>query len=141
MDKLFINIGELLTMDYSSPYLRGKEMNELPIIKDAYLLVEDGKVASYGYMKDFHTSTKEAIDCKGRLVTPGLVDSHTHLVYAGSREQNLWIELRDYPTKKLLEEVVEFSILLIVCKRHQKKIYLLKATNAFKKLLVMEQVR
>ena len=72
MNKLFINIGELLTMDYDSDHLRGKDMNNLHIIKDAYLLLEDGKVASYGYMKDFKTSTKEAIDCKGKLVTPGI---------------------------------------------------------------------
>lgn len=94
MNKLFINISELLTMDYSSSYLRGKEMDQLNIIKDAYLLVEDGKIKEYGLMKDLKELPSQVIDCEGKMVTPGLVDSHTHLVFGGSREKEIALKLQ-----------------------------------------------
>jgi len=98
MNKLFINISELLTMDYDLDFLRGQEMNQLNTLTDAYLIVEDGKVKEYGLMKDLealidHSITK-VVDCKNKLVTPGLVDSHTHLVFGGSREKEIALKLQ-----------------------------------------------
>ncbi len=98
MNKLFINISELLTMDYDLDFLRGQEMNQLNTLNDAYLIVENGKVKEYGLMKDLealidHSITK-VVDCKNRLVTPGLVDSHTHLVFGGSREKEIALKLQ-----------------------------------------------
>lgn len=94
MNKLFINISQLLTMDYSSSYLRGKEMDQLNVLEDAYLLVKDGKVAEYGLMKDLKGFDGEIVDCEGKMVTPGLVDSHTHLVFGGSREKEIALKLQ-----------------------------------------------
>ena len=68
--------------------LRGAEMKELPIIKDAWLLVEDGKISDFGEMRNLpELEAEESIDARGKMILPSWVDSHTHLVYAGNREQ------------------------------------------------------
>lgn len=66
----------------------GSEMKDLPIIEDAFLLIENGSIADYGKMKDLpDMETDEVIDASGKLVMPAWCDSHTHIVYAGNREQ------------------------------------------------------
>lgn len=66
-------------------------MNELPTLGNAWLAVEDGKVAAYGSMDDWpgisDWADLEVIDASGKIVLPAWCDSHTHLVYAGNREQ------------------------------------------------------
>jgi len=63
-------------------------MRELPLLADAYLEVRDGRIASYGLMADCpNFEGLELIDLQKRTVLPGWCDSHTHLVYAGSREK------------------------------------------------------
>jgi imidazolonepropionase len=68
----------------------GKEMAELPILHDAWLAIDNGLIADYGHMSDFpgieDWSGLEIIDASCKLVFPSWVDSHTHIVYAGSRE-------------------------------------------------------
>lgn len=89
MKFLLINIKELIQVREESPLkLSGKEMNELPTIKNAWLFVENGKISDFGAMKDLpsHENFK-TIDCTGKMVLPTWCDSHTHLVYAGNREQ------------------------------------------------------
>lgn len=68
-------------------------MARWPVIHDAFLYVADGKVVAYGPMSELESSsiptsdsTLEIIDATGRLVLPGFCDSHTHMVFAGSRE-------------------------------------------------------
>lgn len=89
MSKLFINIKELVQVrEHTSEPLRGKQMDELPSIKNAYLWVENGLIKDYGSMDVFHSHTAEEVyDCTNKIITPGYVDSHTHLVFAGTREQ------------------------------------------------------
>lgn len=87
-DKIFINIGQLFCPNDLSRALKGSEMNEAIILKNAYLSIKDGKIlekgeGSFQHLVDEKT---ELIDVEGKLVTPGLIDSHTHLVYGGSRE-------------------------------------------------------
>lgn len=86
---LFQHCKELLQVrTESTSFLAGKEMNKLPTIKDAYLLVEDGLIADFGLMRDNkHQHIDEIIDASGRMILPTWCDSHTHLVYAGNREQ------------------------------------------------------
>ena len=63
-------------------------MKVLPTLKDAWLLLEDDLIADFGTMSDFKdTSADNTIDCTGKIVMPTWCDSHTHLVYAGNREQ------------------------------------------------------
>ena len=88
MRKLFVNIKELIQVrDASISFLRGKEMNELPTLKKAYLVVEGGCIFDFGTMDNCPEFSKdEVIDCTGKMILPTWCDSHTHLVYAGSRE-------------------------------------------------------
>lgn len=88
MKTLIKNIKELVQVE-RNPRLRvmGKDMAKMETVKDAYLIVEDGKIAAFGEMKDLAEQTfDKEVDATGRMVFPSFCDSHTHLVYAGSRE-------------------------------------------------------
>lgn len=79
---------------YSSPVVRlkGKQMAAVPEIENAYLIVEDGVVKDFGKMEDLDASlcagTADTVveDLTGKYVFPAFADSHTHIVYVGSRE-------------------------------------------------------
>lgn len=66
--------------------VKGDAMKLLPEISDAFLLIENGIIHSYGKDKDAPERADEVIDATGKLVLPAWCDSHTHIVYAGSRE-------------------------------------------------------
>jgi len=90
--RIFIsNIKSLLqTEDNENSRLlaRGQDMKMLPSIDNAWLLIEDGLIKAYGDMSSLDTSLNvdQTIDAKGGLVLPAWCDSHTHLVFAHSRE-------------------------------------------------------
>ncbi|MCR9181632.1 MAG: imidazolonepropionase [Flavobacteriaceae bacterium] len=87
MTHLITNIKELIGIT-SKPILIGDEMKLLPTIKDAFLVIEDGLISDYGSMKDVPASHFDKItNASGALVLPSWCDSHTHIVYAGNREQ------------------------------------------------------
>ncbi len=91
MKRLLIkNIGLLAGIDHDGKlFLKGKEMAELHTLPDAYLVIENGRFTDYGKMNDCPPSsgTDEVVDAEGGTVLPSWCDSHTHIVYAGSREQ------------------------------------------------------
>ena len=89
MKTLLINIKELLQVRESSiKMVAGKEMNVLPKIDYAFLLIEDNLIVSFGKMEDCPKNIDaETIDATGKVVLPTWVDSHTHIVYAGNRVQ------------------------------------------------------
>jgi imidazolonepropionase len=90
MTTIYINIGQLLTFDYHKPYLRFSELDQLSIIDDAYLLVEEGIITEIGPNKQRPNKLEyRVVDCHNMLVTPGLIDPFTQLVYAGSRLEEL----------------------------------------------------
>ena len=81
------------TEDVTKLKVSGNEMSEINTITDAFLYIRDGFINDFGKMKDLKTGNMlieypqvEIIDANGRLVFPSFCDSHTHLVYAGSRE-------------------------------------------------------
>ena len=88
MRTLFKNIKELIQVrDSSVSFLSGTEMKELPTIKNAFLLVENGIISNFGKMANCPTnSVDEIIDVTGKMILPSWCDSHTHIVYAGNRE-------------------------------------------------------
>ncbi len=88
MTTLFINIKELIQIrETSTKKVSGAAMNILPTIKNAFLLVENGIITDYGSMKKAPTSADKTVDCTGKMMLPTWCDSHTHIVYAGNREQ------------------------------------------------------
>jgi len=89
MTLLITNIKELLQVRESEiKKVSGKDMNILPTIQNAYLLIEDDLIADFGSMDDADgISAKEILDATGKIVLPAWCDSHTHIVYAGNREQ------------------------------------------------------
>ncbi|MDE1208356.1 imidazolonepropionase [Tenacibaculum larymnensis] len=88
MTTLFINIKELIQIrETSTKKVSGASMNILPTIKNAFLLVEKGIITDYGSMKKAPTSADKTVDCTGKMMLPTWCDSHTHIVYAGNREQ------------------------------------------------------
>lgn len=102
LDTLLTNIGELLPMDKAGP-VKGKEMNDITIIKDGAIGIKDGKVAWIGTAEDAKVFTAhQVIDAKGKLVTPGLIDAHTHLVFGGSREEEMALKQQGVPYLDIL---------------------------------------
>ena len=88
---LFIkNIGCLVNVREDYSLLRGRALAQLPCIHDAYVMIEGDRIAAYGEMKnlevEFPNLPTTQIDMKGGFVLPTWVDSHTHIVFAGSRE-------------------------------------------------------
>ncbi|MCR4659816.1 MAG: imidazolonepropionase [Bacteroidales bacterium] len=88
MRTLVKNIKEIVQVE-ATPALRvmGKDMARLNTVKDAYLVVEDGRFSAFGPMAELAEQRfDKEIDAGGGMVFPSFCDSHTHLVYAGSRE-------------------------------------------------------
>ena len=86
---LIKNIQELVQIrNESVSFLSGKEMEFLPTLKNAYLVMSEGLIDQFGDMKDLpDLIPDQVIDATGRLVLPAWCDSHTHIVYAGNREE------------------------------------------------------
>ena len=91
MKQLVKNISCLAGIEYQpKPRLQGKEMATFNTIDNAWLLIEDGHFAQFGSMADGMPPIADivnTIDAEGGMVLPSWCDSHTHIVYAGSRER------------------------------------------------------
>ena len=89
VDLIINNIGKLVTMrGKNSPRIQS-EMQDLEIIENAYIAISDGKIVEIGKGNGYEKIIEEYTSIEsanGLLVTPGLIDSHTHLVHGGSRE-------------------------------------------------------
>jgi imidazolonepropionase len=89
MALLIKNISCLIqTEEVPRIWVAGEDMSELQVIENAFLLIEDGIITEFGPMSGFKTDINQCqiIDAAGKYVFPSFCDSHTHLVYAGSRE-------------------------------------------------------
>jgi imidazolonepropionase len=89
MTTVITNIKELIQVrDSSVIKVSGNEMKHLPTIKNAFVLIKDTIIIDYGSMKDLKViNADKIIDATGKMVLPCWCDSHTHIVYAGHREQ------------------------------------------------------
>lgn len=89
MKIVIINIKELIQIrEKDILKVAGVEMNVLPTIKNAYLFIENDRITAYGEMVNYPSINADLIiDAKDKMVLPTWCDSHTHIVYAGNREQ------------------------------------------------------
>ncbi len=92
MTTVITNIKQLVGVRTDSAgALRGKKLAELPSVENAYLVVEDGVVAEYGAMSSIQKSNPDSyqnsVDASGQFILPCWCDSHTHLIFASSREE------------------------------------------------------
>jgi imidazolonepropionase len=87
MKTLLINIHQLLQIrEPEVSFVAGGEMRDLPLIQNAWLLIDKDQIADFGPMETAPlNATKNIIDCADRVVMPTYCDSHTHIVYAGER--------------------------------------------------------
>ena len=94
---LITNIKLLVNTRKEVHLLRGRELSELPFIENAFLIIEKGLIAEYGPMANLSAETsnwEQAIDAAGQIVLPCWCDSHTHLVFAASREEEFVDKLK-----------------------------------------------
>lgn len=98
MTRLIQNISILAGLTTASQPLREKSLSEMNLLRDAWLLVEDGIIADYGLMSELELKLpqlpREIVDATGKIVLPAWCDSHTHLVFAGSREHEFVDKIR-----------------------------------------------
>jgi imidazolonepropionase len=89
MKTILIHIKELLQIRLNNEkYIAGEEMAFLPSIKNAFLVIENELIADFGEMKNCPDyGSFNSIDCTDKIVFPSWCDSHSHLVFAGNREQ------------------------------------------------------
>ena len=101
MKILIKNIKKLINVRAESPVkpLSGEELGVLPVIDNGYLWIEDGLISAYGEcipssIAPLEMQADRVIDATGKMVFPSYCDSHTHLVYAGSREIEFMDKIR-----------------------------------------------
>lgn len=89
MTLLITNIKQLLQVrDTNVTIVKGDDMKILPILKNAYVLIEHDTIVEFGPMENcYDIEADETIDASGKIVLPTWCDSHTHIVYAGDRTQ------------------------------------------------------
>ncbi|MGE5560590.1 MAG: imidazolonepropionase [Chloroflexota bacterium] len=107
-DLIVTNIGELLTMAGPPGPRSGAAMSEVGAIADAAVAVTGYSIAAVGPRQDIHREWKLAprgveLDARGKLVLPGFVDPHTHLVFAGSREDEFTLRLQGATYLEILQ--------------------------------------
>lgn len=94
MTTLITNIKLLVNTRESNSLLKGEALAELPCIEDAYLVVENGVIVEYGQRSTLNTQPSTVIDANGAMVLPAWCDSHTHLVFAASREEEFVYKIK-----------------------------------------------
>ncbi|MFZ6013924.1 MAG: imidazolonepropionase [Bacteroidota bacterium] len=95
-DILIKNIKGLVQVrDQSIDVVAGRDMAILPVLENAFLSICDGKTEAFGKMEELPSlKPKQEIDARDRFVFPSFVDSHTHLVFAASREEEFVMKIK-----------------------------------------------
>lgn len=96
MNILISNISQLVTVDGPDAPRRGGEMSDAGIIEDGWVFTDGEYISAFG-SGEAGIDADVVIDGRGKTVIPGLVDPHTHLVHAGSRENELEMKLNGRP--------------------------------------------
>ena len=95
MNLRLINIKQLGGVHpLNTKALRGKALDQFPLIENAFLTLRNGKIAEFGPMSECPQDETPTQNLTGRCVLPAFIDSHSHLVYAGTREQEFNLRLK-----------------------------------------------
>ncbi|MEG0584384.1 MAG: imidazolonepropionase, partial [Cetobacterium sp.] len=104
-DLIFYNIGQLVTsreLEKNS----GSSMENIEILENGYVAVENGHILTFGTGKvpnNLVGLNTKLIDVEGKVLSPGLIDSHTHLVHGGSRENEFSMKISGVPYLEILK--------------------------------------
>ena len=101
VERLLTGISQLVTASGAGPR-RGVEQGELTIIADAGIAVTDGRISWSGRMSDWSGTAAATFDLAGRAILPGLVDPHTHAIWAGERLADFEARARGVSYQKVL---------------------------------------
>jgi imidazolonepropionase len=106
-DLIIFHISHLVTLSGENALRCGKDMRNIEIIKNGYVVIKDGiieEVSSGEGYQEYITEKTQLVDGSGLLMLPGFVDSHTHLVHGGSREHELKMKLEGYSYLEILNQ-------------------------------------
>ena len=102
---ILTNIKELYQTQNTKPSMvKGANMAQIPSIKNAWLQVENGTISDFGSMETLPESTLQKIDCSNKMVLPAWCDSHTHMVFAGQREDEFLDKVRGASYEEIFEK-------------------------------------
>jgi imidazolonepropionase len=109
IDLLVHHIGVLASMRGKDEPRTGRDMADVGVVEHGAVAIQDGKIFAVGYEEEVRAqiagmAVKQELDAQGRLVTPGLIDPHTHLVHGGSREHELSLKLKGVPYLEILAQ-------------------------------------
>ncbi|MEB8127097.1 imidazolonepropionase [Staphylococcus succinus] len=102
-DLIIQNIKQLILPKSTNRPLKGKELDELEIVENGTVVIHEGKVIYSGAHTDNYEA-KETIDATGKVVSPALVEAHTHLVHGGSREHEMSLKRQGVSYLEILEQ-------------------------------------
>lgn len=102
-DLIIQNIKELILPKSTERPLKGAELDELTVIENGTVVVKDGKIVYSGPHSEEYEA-KETIDATGKVVSPALIDAHTHLVHGGSREHEMSLKRQGVSYLEILEQ-------------------------------------
>lgn len=109
IDLFIYNIGLLVTMQGKQGPRTGKDMSKIAGVENGAVAIQDGIIVAVGSEVEVRSQIADMriakeVDAKGQLVTPGLIDPHTHLVHGGSREHELDLKLKGVPYLEILAQ-------------------------------------
>ncbi|WP_437272474.1 imidazolonepropionase [Staphylococcus succinus] len=102
-DLIIQNIKQLILPKSTDRPLKGKKLDELEIVENGTVVIHEGKVIYSGTHTDNYEA-KETIDATGKVVSPALVEAHTHLVHGGSREHEMSLKRQGVSYLEILEQ-------------------------------------
>jgi imidazolonepropionase len=111
-DLLVIHAAELLTCRGGRDGIRGTKLRQLDVIGDGALAIGGGRILAAGPTAEIVRahSAPRTLDASGRLVTPGLVDSHSHLVFGGTRHRDYEAKVMQWSPAEHLEGGIRYTV-------------------------------
>jgi len=102
--QIFTNISLLVNTRVIDGLIRGKKLSNLPCLKNAYIIIENDTISEIGKMDQFRFSKEQKRLQDNTIVLPGWCDSHTHLVFAGSREEEFIDKIKGLSYAEIAEK-------------------------------------